>query len=163
MRELGDGINNLLNTLVEPLGQCITVMSRVAEGDLNTSMSEEYQGEFGRLASAVNASIVNLRNMVDKITVSSARVATASTEIADGNNDLSQRVEAQASNLEETAASMEEITATVRQNADNAKDANLLATDAAKKAARGGEVVGEAISAMGQSIPPVRKLRTSLA
>ncbi len=149
MRELGDGINNLLNTLVEPLGQCITVMSRVAEGDLNTSMSEEYQGEFGRLASAVNASIVNLRNMVDKITVSSARVATASTEIADGNNDLSQRVEAQASNLEETAASMEEITATVRQNADNAKDANLLATDAAKKAARGGEVVGEAISAMG--------------
>ncbi|EOV3210479.1 methyl-accepting chemotaxis protein [Vibrio cholerae] len=44
---------------------------------------------------------------------------------------------------------MEEITATVRQNADNAKDANLLAADAAKKAARGGEVVGEAISAMG--------------
>ncbi|EEY99771.1 methyl-accepting chemotaxis protein III [Vibrio sp. RC586] len=149
MRELGDGINNLLNTLVEPLGQCINVMSRVAEGDLNTSMSEEYQGEFGRLASAVNSSIVNLRNMVDKITVSSARVATASTEIADGNNDLSQRVEAQASNLEETAASMEEITATVRQNADNAKDANVLATDAAKKATRGGEVVGEAIGAMG--------------
>ncbi|KQB09921.1 methyl-accepting chemotaxis protein [Vibrio metoecus] len=149
MRELGDGINNLLTTLVEPLGQCISVMSRVAEGDLNTNMSDEYQGEFGRLASAVNASIVNIRNMVDKITVSSARVATASTEIADGNNDLSQRVEAQASNLEETAASMEEITATVRQNADNAKDANVLATDAAKKATRGGEVVGEAINAMG--------------
>ncbi|MDE1340041.1 aerotaxis transducer Aer2 [Vibrio aestuarianus] len=150
MRELGEGINNLLDTLVAPLGQCIDVMSKVAEGDLNTKMEEGSQGEFGRLTDAVNTSITNLRDMVDKITVSSARVATASTEIADGNNDLSQRVEAQASNLEQTAASMEEMTATVRQNADNAKGANELADDAAKKAGKGGEVVGEAISAMAE-------------
>ena len=111
MKELGDGINSLLDTMVEPIGQCIDVMSRVADGDLNTNMSEN-KGEFGRLSDAVNTSIVNLRNMVEKITQSSARVATASTEIAEGNNDLSQRVEAQASNLEETAASMEQMTAT---------------------------------------------------
>lgn len=148
MRELGDGINSLLDTLVAPLGHCIDVMSRVADGDLNTSMPDSHQGEFGRLAEAVNRSITNLREMVDKITVSSARVATASTEIADGNNDLSQRVEAQASNLEQTAASMEEMTATVRQNADNATGANRLADEAVKKAGKGGEVVGEAITAM---------------
>src|SRR5690606_21707519 len=58
--------------------------------------------------------------------------------------------EAQASNLEETAASMEEMTATVRQNADNAKGANDLASDAAKTASKGGEVVGQAISAMSE-------------
>ena len=150
MRELGDGINNLLDTLVEPLGQCIDVMSEVAEGNLNNQMPSEHQGEFGRLAEAVNTSIVNLRNMVDKITKSSARVATASTEIADGNNDLSQRVEAQASNLEQTAASMEQMTATVRQNADNAKDANTVSNDAAKKASQGGQVVGQAINAMSE-------------
>lgn len=150
MKELGDGINNLLDTLVAPLGQCIEVMSHVAEGDLNSSMDEGNQGEFGRLENAVNTSILNLRNMVEKITTSSARVATASTEIAEGNDDLSQRVEAQASNLEETAASMEEMTATVKQNADNAKGANELADDAAKKAGRGGEVVGQAVSAMSE-------------
>lgn len=150
MRELGDGINNLLDRLVDPLGQCIDVMSRVADGDLNTSMSEGNQGEFGRLSDAVNTSIINIRNMVDKITTSSAKVATASTEIADGNNDLSQRVEAQASNLEETAASMEQMTATVRQNADNAKGANELSDDAAKKASKGGAVVGQAVSAMAE-------------
>ncbi|CAM3901356.1 aerotaxis transducer Aer2 [Vibrio aquimaris] len=149
MKELGDGINSLLDTMVEPIGQCIDVMSRVADGDLNTNMSEN-KGEFGRLSDAVNTSIVNLRNMVEKITQSSARVATASTEIAEGNNDLSQRVEAQASNLEETAASMEEMTATVRQNADNAKGANTLAEDATKKASKGGDVVGQAVSAMSE-------------
>ena len=43
-----------------------------------------------------------------------------------GNTDLSQRTEEQASSLEETAASLEELTATVRQNADNAQQANKL-------------------------------------
>ncbi|WP_394201312.1 aerotaxis transducer Aer2 [Shewanella waksmanii] len=150
MKELGDGVNNLLDTLVEPLGQCIDVMSKVAEGDLKLQMSDDHAGEFGRLANAVNTSIINLRNMVDKITVSSARVANASSEIADGNNDLSQRVEAQASNLEETAASMEQMTATVRQNADNANGANELSKDAALKAGKGGTVVGHAVSAMAE-------------
>lgn len=150
MKELGDGINGLLDTLVDPLGQCIGVMSKVADGDLKSTMSDEHQGEFGRLAEAVNTSILNIRNMVEKITTSSARVATASTEIADGNNDLSQRVEAQASNLEETAASMEQMTATVKQNADNAKGANDLSDDAAKKAGKGGEVVGQAVEAMAE-------------
>ncbi|WP_431769399.1 aerotaxis transducer Aer2 [Vibrio sinus] len=150
MKELGDGINNLLDTLVEPLGQCIDVMSKVATGDLNNTMSDTNKGEFGRLSEAVNTSITNISDMVEKITSSSARVATASTEIADGNNDLSQRVEAQASNLEETAASMEEMTATVRQNAENAKGANELADDAAQKASKGGSVVGQAVSAMSE-------------
>ncbi|NOH95918.1 aerotaxis transducer Aer2 [Vibrio sp. 99-70-13A1] len=150
MKELGDGVNGLLDTLVEPLGQCIDVMSKVADGDLKTTMPDSNQGEFGRLAEAVNTSILNIRNMVDKITTSSARVATASTEIAEGNNDLSQRVEAQASNLEETAASMEQMTATVKQNAENAKGANELSDDAAKKAGKGGEVVGQAVSAMSE-------------
>ncbi|NLS11933.1 HAMP domain-containing protein [Vibrio sp. SM6] len=148
MKQLGDGINSLLDTLVEPLNQCVAVMSDVAKGDLNHQMTDDHQGEFGRLSSAVNTSIENLRNMVAKITASSARVATASTEIADGNNDLSQRVEAQASNLEETAASMEQMTATVRQNADNARGASELSEEAAKKARKGGSVVGHAVSAM---------------
>jgi methyl-accepting chemotaxis protein len=54
-------------------------------------------------------------------------VAMASAEIAQGNNDLSARTEQQASALEETAASMEELGSTVRQNADNARQANQLA------------------------------------
>ncbi|MGC9459265.1 aerotaxis transducer Aer2 [Vibrio genomosp. F10] len=148
MKELGDGVNSLLDTLVTPLGECIQVMSGVADGNLNSSMSNDFDGEFGRLANAVNTSIVNLRNMTEKITTSSARVATASSEIAEGNDDLSQRVESQAANLEETAASMEQMTATVRQNADNAKGANELADDAARKASKGGDVVGQAVTAM---------------
>lgn len=158
MQELGNGINGLLDAVVTPLNQCIEVMSQVANGNLQQTMSTEHQGDFSKLADSVNTSITNLRNMVDKITTSSARVATASTEIAEGNNDLSQRTEAQAASLEQTAAAMEEMTATVKQNADSAKSANTLANDASQKAHKGGEVVGEAVSAMSEISTASKKI-----
>ncbi|CAB3808852.1 hypothetical protein LMG28614_06892 [Paraburkholderia ultramafica] len=47
-------------------------------------------------------------------------------EIASGNADLSSRTEKQAA-LQRTAASTEQLSETVRQNADNAKQANRFA------------------------------------
>jgi methyl-accepting chemotaxis protein len=43
---------------------------------------------------------------------------------------------------------MEELTATVKQNAENAKQANQLAVGASGVAAKGGQVVGEVVSTM---------------
>ncbi|MGK5049093.1 methyl-accepting chemotaxis protein, partial [Janthinobacterium sp. GB4P2] len=53
--------------------------------------------------------------------------------------------------LEETASSMEELTSTVKQNADNARQANQLAASAAQVAVKGGAVVAQVVGTM-QSI-----------
>src|SRR5271163_49815 len=45
---------------------------------------------------------------------------------------------------------MEEMTSTVKNNADNAAQANQLATAAREQAERGGAVVGAAVAAMGE-------------
>jgi methyl-accepting chemotaxis protein len=50
--------------------------------------------------------------------------------------------------LEETAASMEQLGATVRQNADNAKQANQLAQGASTVAIQGGAVVSQVVDTM---------------
>ncbi|MFD2178741.1 methyl-accepting chemotaxis protein [Veronia pacifica] len=150
MANLGGAINGLISSIVEPLNQCQSVMSKVAEGDLKVEMPDNYQGDFKQLSNAVNRSIINLREMVGKITDSTTKVASASNEIAEGNSDLSERTEEQASSLEETAASMEEMTATVKQNAEGAEAANKLSEDASKKAQKGGDVVSQAVSAMGE-------------
>src|SRR6202023_1575640 len=65
-----------------------------------------------------------------------------------GNANLSQRTEEQSSSLEETASSMEEMTTTVKQNADNAGQANQLALAARDQAEKGGSVVNQAVKAM---------------
>ncbi|MBW6608156.1 hypothetical protein KXT90_24605, partial [Salmonella enterica subsp. enterica serovar Weltevreden] len=66
--------------------------------------------------------------------------------------------EAQASSLEETAAAMEELTSTVRQNADNARQANQLVMSASGQAQQGGQVVGEVVATMGAITASSRKI-----
>jgi len=150
MKGVGEGVNNLLDTLVKPLRASAAVVRALADGDLTRSVSGEFQGEFALLQEAVNTSVANLMGMVNQIRQASANISSASGEISQGNADLSQRTEEQASSLEETASSMEEMTGTVKQNADNAREANQLAAGAREQAERGGMVVGEAVSAMGE-------------
>ena len=148
-RELGTGINSLLETSGSAIGEIASLLSRVAEGDLSHTVATDYQGTFGRLRDDANQTVSKLRELVGDIQHSAETINVAAKEIASGNQDLSSRTEEQASSLEETASSMEQLTATVRQNADNARQANELAATAQQVAEKGGEVVGQVVSTMG--------------
>ena len=150
MRTLSDGINQMLDAVVEPVQEGTRVMKALAEGDLSQNMVGEYKGEFAILQEAIDTSVNNLRNMVSDIRESASAITSGAGEIAQGNQDLSQRTEEQASSLEETASSMEQLTGTVKQNADNANQANQLASGAREQAEKGGTVVGSAVSAMSE-------------
>ncbi len=149
-KKLGEDINKLMDTVVGPIDETTRVMQAMAEGNLSDRMNGEYLGQFAVLSESVNSTLNNMTEMVDKIRSSSSNMLSAATEISQGNQDLSQRTEEQASSLEETASSMEQLTGTVRQNADNAKQANQLAAGARGQAEQGGDVVGNAISAMSE-------------
>ncbi len=85
--------------------------------------------------------------MVD-VEQSTSAVEQAAGEIADGNVDLNRRTETQAASLQETAASMEQFTGVVRQNAENASQASLLADRASSVARDGGATVDRVIETM---------------
>jgi methyl-accepting chemotaxis protein len=89
-----------------------------------------------------------LHGIVADVVAKASTVSRTAGGIAAGNESLSQRTEQQASSLEETASSMEELTSTVKQNADNAAQANRLADTTRQSAEKGGEVVAKAINAM---------------
>ena len=148
MKALGDNINGLMDTIVDPINEAINVAQALSDGDLTQTMDGEYGGEFLALANAMNGSIENLSSMVDEIRSASTNVFDSAREIAEGNNELSHRTESQASSLEETASAMEELTSTVQQNAENATQASTLAASVMTKATNGGVVVKSAITAM---------------
>ena len=150
MKNLGEGINKLMDAVVEPIKSSTVVVKALANGDLTQAMDGEYEGEFASMRDAVNGSIENLFNMVTKIRETATGITSAASEIAQGNTDLSQRTEEQASSLEETASSMEEMTSTVKQNADNANQADHLAAAARDQAEKGGTVVSKAVNAMSE-------------
>jgi methyl-accepting chemotaxis protein len=147
-KELGTGINSLVETSGSAIGEIADLLSKVAAGDLTQTVSSDYQGTFGRLRDDANETETKLRELVGDIQQSAETINVAAKEIAAGNVDLSSRTEEQASSLEETASSMEELTATVRQNAENARQANDLAASAQTVAEKGGEVVGQVVHTM---------------
>jgi methyl-accepting chemotaxis protein len=104
--------------------------------------------ELQTLTDSVNVLIQNMASIVQGIQSTAGDVKRAADEISTGNENLSQRTEEQASSLEETASSMEQMTTTVKQNADNAAQANQLALAARDQAERGGKIVNQAIAAM---------------
>jgi methyl-accepting chemotaxis protein len=127
------------------------IVAKAIEGDLTVRIREEgKEGFFKTLAGGMNRLLTNMADVVRSMARAAAEVRTGSEEISRGNADLSQRTEEQASSLEETASSMEEMTSTVKNNADNAAQANQLAAAAREQAERGGSVVGAAVTAMGE-------------
>ena len=127
----------------------VTMMSvnAVAKGDLSADIPVE-PGDSTSLMAALASMRDSLARVVADVRVNAEGVANGSAEISQGNNDLSARTERQASALEETAASMEELSATVKQNADSARLANQLASNASTVAVQGGEVVGQVVETM---------------
>ena len=99
-------------------------------------------------ASAMRDALLRMRAAVEQVRQSGDGVRIASAEIAQGNLDLSGRTEQQASALAQTAAAMDELGTTVRQNADNAQQANRLAIQASDVASAGGTVVGDVVQTM---------------
>jgi len=141
-----------------PLQEAVSLARRVAQGDLSTEIRTTSRNEFGQLLVALGDMNSGLARIVGEVRTGADTIAEASTQISAGNMDLSSRTEQQASTLEETAASIEELSSTVGQNADNAQQANVLASSASDVAVRGGDVVGEVVQTMGAINASAKKI-----
>ena len=125
------------------------VVGRAAQGDLTHRLDTRLENAGLRsMAEGINSLLDSMASIVQGIKATSHEVRHAAEEISTGNENLSQRTGEQASSLEETASSMEEMTTTVKQNADNAAQANQLALAARDQAEKGGVIVNQAIAAM---------------
>jgi len=121
------------------------------EGDLDRRVDIEGKSGFLLvLARGVNQMVDNMVKVIRDVQEAAGEVGRAASEISDGNLGLSERTQEQSSALEATAASMEQMTSTVKQNADNASQANQLAVAARNQAEKGGVIVGKAVDAMAE-------------
>ena len=148
----------LLRSILGALTAAVSIADRIANGELGNDVRVGAQDELGSLLDSLRRMDTKLVQIVGEVRGSADAVGSAARQLSHGNDDLSQRTQEQAAALEETASSMEEMTATVKQNADNARQANQLAVGAREQAERGGAVVHRAIGAMGEINVSSRKI-----
>ena len=142
---MGMNVRGAINQRVE---ETVSVITRIASGDLQTRIPSEGRDEFSWINHELNQMRKKLQNVIATVRQAAVQVSTAANEIAAGNSDLSARTEAQAGSLQHTASSMQELTTTVRQNAANAAHANELATSASEVATKGGDLMTNVVATM---------------
>ncbi|MCA6975135.1 methyl-accepting chemotaxis protein [Pectobacterium carotovorum] len=139
---------SLTRSVTVPLSTALSSAKRISAGDLSGSIDVNSRDETGLLLEEMKEMQAALTQMVIGVRNNAESVATASMQIAQGNADLSSRTEEQASALEETSSTMTQLGMTVKNNADNARQANVLAQNASTVALQGGNVVNDVVDTM---------------
>ena len=135
--------NHVVTVLAEGLG-------RLARGDLTAPITAPFGGAYQQLKADFNETVSALHLAMSSISESTGGLRGGADEISSASDNLSRRTEQQAASLEETAAALDQVTATVRRSAEAARHASGAASDARTDAGRSGEVVREAVAAMGE-------------
>ena len=149
----------ITRSITQPLHEALAIARRVADGELSSRVTPvSGHDEISDLLKALQNMGSSLLKIVGDVRGGTDTITLASREIATGNADLSSRTESQASSLEQTASAMEALTETVKQNAENARQANQLVIAASDYALKGGGVVGQVVDTMGSIKDSSRKI-----
>jgi len=124
-------------------------LSRFADGDLQSRLDVPLMPSLDKLRMDFNAAAGTLQEVLQVVSTSAAAIHDSSGEIGDSVGDLSRRTEQQAASLEQTAAALGELTATVKKSAEGAGQARDAVMSAQADAEKSGQVVRDAVSAMG--------------
>jgi methyl-accepting chemotaxis protein len=137
-----------MNSICVPLERARLLAQAIAGGDLSQQIEVHGKDEVADLQHAQKAMQEGLGALVSQVRNASESVATASQEIASGNQDLSVRTEKSAGSVQDTVGSLAELTENVQQTAHAAQTARQLSDSAFALAARGGQVVTQAVGSM---------------
>ena len=133
-------------------------LEQLAACNLTFRLADAFTPAYEKLRVDFNVAMDTLQKTMAVIVDNAGGIRSGTGEISKASDDLARRTERQAASLEETAAAMEEITATIRTTAENARHASAAAGTARQEAAQSGEVVREAIQAMGDIETSARQI-----
>ena len=140
-----------IRTLMHQLGgepaYAAEAVSKMSTGDLNLEIVVRH-GDQSSLLYKLKNMRDQLSLVVHEVRANSDALGSASQEISATAQSISQSATEQASGVEETTASIEELSASVKNNAENAKVTNKIATTSAEEAENGGNAVKRTLEAM---------------
>eukprot|EP00828_Plagiopyla_frontata_P021731 TRINITY_DN2830_c0_g1_i6.p1 TRINITY_DN2830_c0_g1~~TRINITY_DN2830_c0_g1_i6.p1 ORF type:complete len:537 (-),score=83.05 TRINITY_DN2830_c0_g1_i6:282-1892(-) len=147
-RDIVEGVNNILDSVVTPLNEAATVLRAAAEKDLSKNFTSHCEGDFENLKNDINGLIDSMNDALSQVGEAVQQVTAGGDQIAEASQSLSQGATEQAASLEEISSSMTQIGSQINTNAENANNASKLAHSAKQAAQTGGKNMEEMVGAM---------------
>jgi len=133
-------------SISQPLSEAVTIVDKIAKGDLRARIQLNQKDEIGQLAQAVNHSTEHLQSIIQDLAINAQTLAAASEELNATAKSLAIGAQATSSQSQLVASAGEELSATV----------NEMAT-AADQVSHSTQTVASSVEEMSTSINEVAK------
>jgi methyl-accepting chemotaxis protein len=144
------GLNRMLENILAPIVEAVSVLQRVAEGDLTANFQTSYEGDHDRMQQAVTRSTGSLNSILEQVERASLDVTDSAQQVSSSSARLSQGAMDQSSSVEEINSTIEIIASRAGENATSAGHANELIKGVRKSVEEGSGHMVKLQSAMHQ-------------
>ncbi|WP_429722653.1 methyl-accepting chemotaxis protein [Bacillus pacificus] len=149
-------------SIINPINSLRSIMNTAGKGDLTIAVPKQYHHEFGHMFNSFDQMISNLRQIINNVIQTSAKVksstnhivetATVSSStmdnIANAMKQLSHHINDQSANITDSSTAMDEIANGVQSIAESSTTISNLAISTSDKANVGTEIIEKSISQM---------------
>lgn len=125
-------------------------LDRLSQGDLTVQINNTFPADYELLRGDFNKACRHLRDTVRSVFDATDHIRNGASELAQAASDQAKRTTKQALLLEDASQSLKSLAEKVTDTASNATQTNKLVTETKDSAEASGEVVKEAIAAMGK-------------
>jgi methyl-accepting chemotaxis protein len=175
-RRIIDGVNQTLDSVMEPIHEAASVLEKVAAQDLTIRVEGKYRGDHAAIKDNINLMGTDLRSSIQQIAQSASVLASASEQLTASSHQMAGNAEETATqanvvsaaaeqvskNVSVVATGAEQMQTSIREIARSANEAAKIA----KNAVRAAETTNNTIGKLGESsleIGKVIKVITSIA
>ncbi len=155
----------LARGIAVPLSEGVAVANRIAEGDLTVDIEIKSQDETGQLLTAMKNMVGGLQHIIGEVKGVAGNMAAASRQLNQSSELMSHGAVEQAGRASQVATASEQMSQTVLDIAKNTSSIETSATDTARLAKDGEDVVGrsvEKVKAIAKTIDQSAQLIRSL-
>lgn len=147
-RKIIDGFNKTLDAVVNPINEAVACLQEMAKGNMDVAVTGDYKGDHAIIKNALNETLEEVNETLGQISIAIEQVNTGAWQVSDSSQSLSQGAAESASTMEQLTSSMSEMNSQTKHNAENAMQANQLATQARGIAEKGNGQMTQMVKAM---------------
>ncbi|RTE11385.1 methyl-accepting chemotaxis protein [Paenibacillus whitsoniae] len=158
---LSMGLGYLIAQLIaRPLNRVVSLVAKVANGDLSDHIDINTKDEVGMLATSINHMIENLRGTIGNILNSSQSVAAAAEQISATTQEIASGSASQANAAQTINELFRELSVVIHSVAQNTEEASELSNNTVQVAKAGSEVIQSSMRSMSEVSTKMSRLES---